>query len=384
MKQLRQLFPSACIATACAAAAPGALASDIEDLRGEIEELRSQLDATVTLLEEQGSGTDHGHSADASTLGGYGELHYNNLDSGSELDFHRFVLFFGHRFSDRIRFASELELEHALAEDTDNGSGPGAVELEQAVVEFDITDQFRVRGGLFLVPVGILNETHEPPTFYGAERNPVEKNIIPTTWWEGGAGLAGELAPGLAYDVAVTSGLKVPTTGSSAYKIRNGRQKVAEASAESLAYTAKLAWTGLPGVELAGSVQYQEDITQGAKDVSATLYEVHAVINQGPFGLRALYAAWNLDGNDPKASGRNKQNGWYVEPSWKPAPKVGLFARYSAWDNEAGSTADTENKQTNVGVNFWPHEQVVLKADLQHQGGAGDDDGFNLGVGYYF
>ena len=41
-----------------------------------------------------------------------------------------------------------------------------------------------------LVPVGFLNEVHEPPTFYGVERNPVEKNVIPTTWWEGGIGIS--------------------------------------------------------------------------------------------------------------------------------------------------------------------------------------------------
>ncbi len=247
-----------------------------------------------------------------------------------------------------------------------------------------MNERHRAKAGLFLVPVGILNETHEPPTFYGVERNAVEKNIIPTTWWEGGAALAGEVAPALSYDLAVTSGLNVPTSGSSAYKIRNGRQKVAEAVAEDLAYTARLKWTGMPGVEVAGSVQYQDDVTQSAEGVSAMLLEAHAVVTQGPFGLRALYATWDLDGNGPEAAGRDEQTGWYIEPSYKITSKLGVFARYSAWDNNAGSSAETEITQMDFGVNFWPHENVVLKADFQNQDDAADDDGFNLGVGYYF
>ncbi|OUR68170.1 porin, partial [Cycloclasticus sp. 46_83_sub15_T18] len=119
--------------------------------------------------------------ADKTTIGGYGELHYNNLSGKGgasdkdAIDFHRFVLFFGHEFSDDIRFFSELELEHSIAGDGKDGE----VELEQAYIDFDLNDQHTARAGLFLLPVGIINETHEPPTFYGTERNPVEKNIIP-------------------------------------------------------------------------------------------------------------------------------------------------------------------------------------------------------------
>lgn len=357
-------------------AGEGDIDQRLDKQQQEIDALKSQLDAAVAALE---SGGGHGTSG-KTTVGGYGELHYNNLDSKKEMDFHRFVLFFGHRFSDTVRFNSELELEHSIA-----GEGQaGEVELEQAYVDFDIAENHRARAGLFLVPVGILNETHEPPTFYGVERNPVESNIIPTTWWEGGAGLSGTVADGLSYDVAVTSGLNVPVSGSNAYKVRSGRQKVAEAVAEDLAYTARLRWSAVPGVEVAGSIQYQSDVTQGAESVSATLLEAHAVVTRGAFGLRALYAAWDLDGEGARATGRNEQSGWYVEPSWKVLPQLGVFARYNEWDNEAGSADDSLKKQVNMGINYWPHENVVIKADLQQQSGAVNDDGFNLGVGYQF
>ncbi|RKZ77555.1 MAG: porin, partial [Gammaproteobacteria bacterium] len=155
------------------------------------------------------------------------------------------------------------------------------------------------------------------------------------------------------------------------------------------AYTGRLKWTGLPGIELAATVQYQEDITQSNDRTagSATLYETHAVIQRGDFGLRALYAMWDLDGKGPKSIGADEQDGWYVEPSWRINNNFGVFARYNEWDNAAGNSSDTEYEQIDLGVNWWPHEDVVLKLDYQDQdapAGKTELDGFNVGLGYQF
>ncbi len=331
-------------------------------------------------------------SASETSIGGYGELHYNNLKDQnssadkSEIDFHRFVLFFGHEFNDNLRFFSELELEHGIAGEDKSGE----IELEQAYIEYDINQLHRVKGGLFLTPVGILNETHEPNTFYGTERNPVEKNIVPATWWAAGAMFSGEIAAGFSYDVAVTSGLDVSKKGSkTSYKIRDGRQKVSKALADDFAYTGRIKWTAIPGVELAATVQYQADVTQSQDSTagSATLFETHAVIKRGAFGLRALYAAWDLEGDGPKSSGYDEQTGWYVEPSFQINNNFGIFARYNEWDNRAGSAIDTEYQQIDLGVNWWPHQDVVVKFDYQDQSVPANDaelDGFNIGLGYQF
>ena len=171
-----------------------------------------------------------------SHLGGYGEMHLNLVSGGDNtLDFHRWVLFLNHRFNDRITFNSELELEHSLSGEGKNGE----VELEQAYLDFAFANGLHAKGGLFLLPVGIMNETHEPDTFFGVERNPIEKEIIPTTWWEGGLGLSQNLENGFSWDVAVHSGLNVPTAGNNAYRIRSGRQKVSNAPANEPAATAR-------------------------------------------------------------------------------------------------------------------------------------------------
>jgi hypothetical protein len=367
-----------------------ALKQQQQDTQKKAAAADEKAEAAVVAVESGATSSSSSSWADRTTLGGYGELHYNNLDGSGgasdkeEIDLHRFVLFVGHEFNDDIRFFSEFEIEHAFA--AGDGSSKGEVEVEQAFVEIDINDQHLARAGVALLPVGILNETHEPPTFYGVERNPVEKDIIPSTWWAGGVGLSGQLAPGWSYDAVLHEGLN--TSLADSYKPRSGRQKTSEADAMDLAATARLKWTGIPGTEIAGTVQYQSDITQSNDPAagSAILYELHADIERGPFGLRALYAMWDLDGTGPASIGADEQTGFYIEPSWKISNEIGVFARFNQWDNAAGSSSSSEKQQWDLGVNWWPHEDVVFKADYQVQDNenGSERDGFNLGVGFQF
>ncbi|MBT1444250.1 porin [Shewanella sp. JM162201] len=373
--------------TAIAADDTAELRKVIEQQQQVLKDLEKRLEETEKRVEQTADAAEANASAkSATTIGGYGELHYNNIDNNldhskdkKEMDFHRFVLFFGHEFTKGTRFFSELELEHSLS-----GEGKkGEVELEQAYIEHDINQSLTGKAGLFLMPVGIINETHEPDTFYGVERNPVESNIIPATWWEGGLALNIKAAPGLAFDTAVTSGLSVDAS----YSIRGGRQKVSYAKTDDLAYTGRVKYTGVPGLELAASALYQTDLTQGKDGVdeaSATMLEAHGIYSIGGFSIKALYAQWEIDGKEAEALGRDSQTGWYIEPAYRFNEQFGIFARYNEWDTEAGNDADTTKKMTNFGINYWLHEHVVFKADYEKQSGAVDADGFNLGVGYQF
>lgn len=348
------------------------------------EELYRIIQQQQAQIEAMAERADEATPARRVDIGGYGELHYNNKrDGDDQIDFHRFVLYFGHEFTDNVRFFSELELEHALAGDGE----PGEVELEQAFIEFDLGQRHAARAGLDLVPVGILNETHEPNTFYGVERNRVENAIIPTTWWAGGAKLIGRPGKrGLSYTLFVHEGLAVDADPG--FSIRGGRQKTADAIANDVAVTGRVKYTGVPGLKLAGSIQYQSDLTQAPNDGldNAMLYEAHAIYSSGPLALRALYAQWDIDGPLAKDNGRDRQYGWYVEPSFKLHPRFGLFARYA----EIEETENLTEEIVTAGFSFWPIEQVAIKADYQQRdidqagGGTVDADSFNLGIGYVF
>ena len=294
----------------------------LESMQQQIDDLKRQLaqnqakteetDAKVEAVAEvMESAPPQVAEARRTTIGGYGELHYNNLDATDPsrdvdmIDLHRFVLFFGHQFNDRTRFYSEVEVEHALVADS-GGDTPGEVEIEQAFIEFDLRQDLYAKAGLFLIPVGILNETHEPDTFYGVERNDVESIIVPGTWWEAGAGFNGRWGSGWNWDLAFTSGLQMPTSGGNAFRVRSGRQKVAEAVASDGAITGRLRYLGIAGLQAAVTVQYQFDPSQVSNDGldSGTLVEAHIDYRRNGFGLRALYARWDFTGDAVEAGGR--------------------------------------------------------------------------------
>jgi len=376
----------------------------VQQKQREIDQLKQQLadaDAQLAVADQkiEATGDYLDTIAAPATLrkthiGGYGEVHYNNLDADdsardlNEIDFHRFVLFFGHEFTDRIRFFSELELEHSLAADGE----PGEVELEQAYLDFTLTDSLSAKAGLFLLPIGTLNETHEPPTFYGVERNSVESDIIPSTWWEAGAALSGHYGNGLSWDLALHSGLAMETTGASAFRVRSGRQKVAEASADDLAYTTRLRYSGMPGLDLGVTYQYQSDASQVRADGldEGQLFAVNAVYNTGGFTLKGVYANWDFSGSAVEAAGADSQTGWYVEPSYRFATLRGDWGIYGRYQDVDAARVQDQFTQNEVGVNFWPTENVVFKFDFRQRdhdlaSEAGRDfDGFDLGLGYQF
>ncbi|MBM2829254.1 MAG: hypothetical protein HW411_44 [Gammaproteobacteria bacterium] len=379
-----------------------------------VEETAKEVEAAAEAMEQSGTGASTAASwADKTTVGGYGELHYNSLNDDNNLtggnddldqvDLHRFVLFFGHEFNESLRFFSELEVEHALAGE----SQPGEVELEQAWLEMDLTNHHRARAGLEILPIGIINPTHEPNTFYGVERNKVETEIIPTTWWEAGFGLIGEIAPGWNYDLIAHSGLAIPTTGSSAFRPRSGRLKVANANDQDIAFTGRIRYTATPGLEIGVAGQYQRDVT-GAADlfaIPATLFEGHIDWKHvSGFGLRALYARWDFDddnspvpGLDPENVNADTLDGWYVEPAYRfeipgrVPGDLGVFARYENWDERnqiTGAHRFEEFSRWVLGMNWWPHQNVALKFDFQNEDADGPVDaifdGVNLGIGYQF
>jgi len=381
-----------------------------ENAEAKAEEATEVAEAAVEAAEDT---TGTGSWFENTQVGGYGEVLYNNGtqrsddsdDISSEFDVQRFIFYLSHEFNDDLRFFSETEIEHSRAGRGDDD--PGAVELEQAYIEWDYADNHSVLAGLHIVPVGILNETHEPETFYGVERPRVESRIIPTTYRVNGVKLAGHFGQGWSYDFGIHEGLQFDDGD---LDIRDARQSGARANAENLAGTGRIKYTGVPGLELGVALQYQDDFTQdntensnlrrdqlGDDDISGYLTEAHAIWQRGAFGLRALYARWDIDSdveNLVDGEGRDEMYGWYIEPSWKFNDKFGVFARYTMIDERAGSNsggaADSEEARFLAGVNYWLHPNVVFKADFQlendedRSSDEDDLDGFNLGVGWSF
>lgn len=376
------------------------IADENQALRAQNQELKQKVEnntaAVETVSENMTVSSKVSEWFNNTSIGGYGELHYTNRSrEGSshkeQADFHRFVLFLGHEFTDDLRFYSELELEHSIAGDGKDGE----IELEQAYLEYDFNDNLSAKAGLFLMPVGIMNETHEPATFYGVERNEVEKYIIPSTWWEAGIAANYRFDNGLSVDVGVTTGLEIDND----YSIRSGRGKLSNQQANDPIIVGRVKYTGIPGLELAGTVLHQTDMGQsdnpsaGSVDVgSGTLFETHAIyshaIGPGVFTAKALYSRWhiNISGADQAAE---TQYGWYLEPSYRMPTAygdVGVYGRYQKLDYYDGG--DKNYDIWEAGANWWLHENVVLKANYIYKqdtlNSGKDERGFDLGIGYHF
>jgi hypothetical protein len=325
------------------------------------------------------------------TVAGYGELHYNTYSIErdiwkKQLDFHRFVVFLGHSWSERWSFRAEVELEHNFVKD-----GQGELELEQAFVNYHRASYLGFQAGVILISAGLINEYHEPPRFFGVERPEYNKLIIPTTWFGNGAAAYG-LVEGFEYRVSIMEGLNAD--GFSAKSgIRDGREKGFKVDADNLLYNGRVDFVGLPGLRIGTSYIYNN-----AKGDSITneinLVEIHAQYQA--HNVYALLEAGNISygsGEIETSRGYYFDLGYNIGSLFNIDSKIVSYIRYSNINTAAKTKTggDSEKKyhytQWMVGINFLPIDQVVFKVDYgekQAELEAITSKMFNLGVGYMF
>ena len=344
----------------------------------------------------------------STTVGGYGELHFvDPSDAKPTADVSRVVLYLAHTFDDRLSFRSELEVEHARLE---AGGSEGEVAFEQAYLDYRFSDKFTLRTGLVLIPIGIINETHEPPTFNGVERPTVEHDVIPATWREIGVGALGRFGNGWSYRAYVVNGLKAEgfTAGEG---IREGRQEGQKASFANYAVTGRLEWArpglkvGLAGL-YGGTADTNTAVGEGAFGAPMTVLAADARWSQGPWSARALFTNVSI-GDAEKINSAygadvgSRIQGGYVEGAYDLMPlltraergRLDAFVRYEFLNTQAdvptGVTADAANDRTIVtgGLTFRPTTDVAFKADysvLRNAASAGEGEQFALGIGFAF
>lgn len=346
----------------------------------------------------------------ATVLGGYAELNYNRPDDrarDTQADLRRLVVGLQHRFDERTRLATEIEIEHAVSSADDDGE----VAVEQAYVEHQLAPAWAVRGGLFLMPLGLLNESHEPTAYYGVERNYVETAIIPTTWREGGLQAIGSFGEGLTLQAGVSTGFDLSKWDATSEEGRESplgavHQELALANARDLALFGALNWRGVPGLQFGGGV-FSGKSTQGQvrTDARITLWDLHARWTPGRWDLAALYArgditntaALNLplvgnpvlipkrfDGGYLQAAYRLWRSGTYEFAPFVRWERFDTARRYADLGPGLTPQASGAERVWTFGANFAIAEGVVLKADLQRADRDRAKDRFDLGLGWSF
>ncbi len=359
------------------------------------------------------------------SVGGYAEGYYRRIvddqsedpgDDPNRTDALRTVFYVGYKFNDWITFNSEIEFEHATTSSTPDSSG-GSASAEFAYLDLNWRPELNFRAGLVLIPVGFINEIHEPTFFHGVIRPQVEQQIIPTTWRENGVGIFGTLGENVEYRVYVTAALD--GLGATASNYRNARQKGNRERAEDLAISVRFDWTPFDGALFGASV-YTGEIDHdrpGFPDSRLTMYELHGQYRAGGLELRALFVQSFLSNAsgltqalraDPDArifgttQSLSDQIGGYVEAAYDVWPLFGSdrdyylapFFRFEYYDTQANvpsgpgfSTDGTkEIRLYHTGIGFKPHPNVVLKIDYRNfkpVKGAKSDD-LQLGFGVVF
>ncbi|GAC1334193.1 MAG: hypothetical protein NVSMB26_16530 [Beijerinckiaceae bacterium] len=150
------------------------------------------------------------------TLGAYGEVKFgrrqNPLAGGqwqNGFDAARLVLLPTFAITNNIIFNAEIEFEHAGSGFDADDKLHGTAEIEQMFVDFKISPYFNWRApGIDLVPIGYINQHHEPTQFYSVDRPELYQNIIPSTWKAPATGFYGRLAEGLSYQVQLSHSLE--------------------------------------------------------------------------------------------------------------------------------------------------------------------------------
>lgn len=351
------------------------------------------------------------------SIGGYGEVIYSNPidDQGTNVaraDAIRLITYLGYKFNENIVFNSEVEIEHGFVGGSTPSAGSGEVAVEFANIDFHWKPELNFRAGMVLMPVGFVNEIHEPPYYFGVLRPETETRLLPSTWRELGAGVFGNLGETLEYRAYVTTGFNANGFGSDGF--RGGRQRGNRAIAEDTAFVLRADWSPdlLPGFDVGGSAYYggvDQEIA-GLPDSNLLILEGHAQYRVGPFHSRLLVAYTDLSNAGALSTALGKAStagiasnmlGGYVELGYDVWPllfgesneqALEPYVRFEMIDTQHDvPSAFVANRNLDywvlsTGFSYFPHPNVVLKAEYrnEHADLGARLDQIALGIGFAY
>lgn len=343
------------------------------------------------------------------SIGGYGEGVYRNYEGEQDAvsDLYRAILYVGHKFDDHWVLNTEFEFEHGTTD------AEGSVSAEMVTLDYLHSDALNFRTGLMLIPMGFVNEMHEPTTFPGVLRPDVESTIIPSTWRENGIGLFGERGQ-FSYKAYLVNGLK--GSGFTPGGLRGGRQDGSKAVSEDLAGVIRVDLQATPELSIGGSLYQGKSGQELAEGVDTQLAELHAEWKWRGLGLRVLGARATLSdvarlnrtlfGHSDTGAVADAEidsigetmEGGYVELSYNVFTETTLnssltpFIRIEQYNTQAKipdgfkSDGKYDVELITTGLAFQPIEHIVFKAEIKFYDNASNSgiDQFNLGFGYIF
>ena len=347
-------------------------------------------------------------SAPKATIGGYADIKYGsltgpNLDNSSRNTFNqeRMVPFIFADITDRIKFATEIEMERGGTNSPGaNNTNSGSMQIEFAQFDYLVTEAVNLRAGILLMPVGKFNLLHDSPLNDLPDRPMVDRLVIPSTWFESGAGIYGSLYPTslskLDYELYAVNGMGCNAQGSTITDtsgVRNCRGSVSRDLNDNKAVVGRIAFSPRLGIEVAGSSffgQYSNRNSAGVNNENNTIgiYAIDWTLQRGPWELIGE-AAWSrITGNQGTTlatQGPDGMFGYYLQANYHFMPEflkrmapshfsdASTFTAVVRWettDTDTGNKTRTSTgaisnqrdlERLTLGLNFRPIEDTVIK-----------------------
>lgn len=389
--------------------------SDILALKQEVKELREMTQTLVdetsdlktgfnyTVVDSKKSHSGLGaaaskvyYSKSPLSIGGYGEMYYSDVNTNNNtdkttLDVYRFVPYIGYKFSDNIILNTEIEFEHGGVANNGGTAEGGEVIVEFMYLDFLINRYANIRVGNMLMPMGFINERHEPTLFTTVQRPNTSKYLIPSTWHESGVMVYGDIIDNLSYKFTAVSALQTGVNGST--WLRDGRGGSFKQTDANLAFVVRVDYTGINGL-LVGASAYTAPSVNGASSTT-NMYDVHLDYKNSGSRVYGVYTQTDRsDASEIATDAVEKAKGGYINLSYdilsltsikKQLPIFVQFESINPEQERADGTSGDDLDITTVGVNYFPHEQVVLKFDYAMASkGAVDTNTASISMGFIF
>ena len=348
------------------------------------------------------------------SIGGYGEIFYNHksaenqdgdpVDNDPTVEAYRYVIYLGYKFNDKWVLNTEIELEHV-----------SEIFNEFMYLDYLHDPTLNFRFGLMLLPVGFINEQHEPVLFPSVRRPEVERLIIPSTWREIGVGTFGSIG-NIDYKAYIVNGGDADDITTSNF--RGTRKKGGDGgdsdntNASTGAAVVRVDYNVDTQTSFGASIYKGQGSSDNSENLETTLYDLHAQYQYKGLRLRVLYTElnydnvddWNDVNNGTNSNGnaqtnlQSKLQGGYIEALYnvwqgKKVAALEPFVRYervnlNADYNEDDYTYDgaKDRHSYRVGLAYKPTVRITFKADYAFIENKADNavNEFNLGMGFNF
>jgi hypothetical protein len=330
-------------------------------------------------------------------MGGYMDHELVFTENGEHsFDQHRLIPFIYSDVSDRVKFATEIEIEHGGPQGSGGVQGKsGEIKIEFATIDFLMADWMNFRGGIILSPLGKFNLVHDSPLQDLTERPMVSRRIIPTTLSESGMGFFGTFYPSelskLTYEIYAVNGFSSEDDGSvvdgGISFIRSSRGSQKDDNNRNPAFVGRLTYSPFLGLEIGLSAHTGNIDEQDSNRM--TIKAVDWTYQRGAFELVGEYAHASIerdgklgDGTEISDSYNGDMWGYYVEPRYHFMPQLlkdlaptfftdnstfTAVARLGQIDinNPTPGSANLRKTRLTPGINFRYTEDTVFKAEYQ-------------------